>query len=277
METFERNNLSEDLLLSQWKVGEMMAWVSIHEGVVGPKLRLLAREVGCSQAEALGILDILWLWGLNNADKRGEIKYAVHQDIVAAIPNGMLSEGLKSEAVVDALLKSGWLDERDGKFYIHDWDLWQEQWYKALERRDYNAKRQRVYREGADAKKPEANEAPVVREDIEQPAPTPPKKPKKPKAEKPQVVKKTYAEHITLQEVEYEKLVAKYGKVATGKFIETLDHYKGSTGKAYKSDYHTILNWVVDRVSNDNPGLVRLNEEMKTGENPFARSQEGMT
>jgi hypothetical protein len=29
--------------------------------------------------------------------------------------------------------------------------------------------------------------------------------------------------------------------------INILSNYKGSTGKKYKSDYRTILNWVVDR------------------------------
>lgn len=50
-----------------------MAWISVHEDVVGSKLRKLSNEVGCSQAEALGILNVIWLWGLKNADQTGEL------------------------------------------------------------------------------------------------------------------------------------------------------------------------------------------------------------
>lgn len=46
-----------------------MAWVSVHDNVIGGKLRELAKEIGRTQEEALGILVSLWLWGLNNADK----------------------------------------------------------------------------------------------------------------------------------------------------------------------------------------------------------------
>ena len=37
--------------------------------------------------------------------------------------------------------------------------------------------------------------------------------------------------------------------------IEILNNYKLSSGKRYKSDYHTILNWVIERVSKDYPQL----------------------
>ena len=50
-----------------------MAWISVHEQVIGAKLRSLAKEIGCSQNEALGLLVRLWLWGINNANKEGQI------------------------------------------------------------------------------------------------------------------------------------------------------------------------------------------------------------
>ena len=39
------------------------------------------------------------------------------------------------------------------------------------------------------------------------------------------------------------------------KRIEILNNYKLSSGKTYKSDYHTILNWVIERVAKDYPQL----------------------
>ena len=56
-----------------------------------------------------------------------------------------------------------------------------------------------------------------------------------------------YAEHVTMLEKEYDKLVSQHGKVVTGKMIDILDAYKGSTGKSYVNDYQAIRSWVIKR------------------------------
>lgn len=53
----------------------------------------------------------------------------------------------------------------------------------------------------------------------------------------------TYAEYVSMTEKEHNELVLKFGVSGTADFIERLNLYKGSTGKKYKSDYLTILNW----------------------------------
>ena len=55
--------------------------------------------------------------------------------------------------------------------------------------------------------------------------------------------KKIYAEFVTLLEEEYEKLLVQFGEQDTKDRITRLSLYKHSTGKKYKSDYATILNW----------------------------------
>ena len=67
--------------------------------------------------------------------------------------------------------------------------------------------------------------------------------------------KKKYAEAVTMTEEEYQKLMAQHSKAFVDKCIEILNNYKLSSGKRYKSDYHTILNWVIERVSKDYPQL----------------------
>ena len=67
--------------------------------------------------------------------------------------------------------------------------------------------------------------------------------------------KKKYAEAVTMTEEEYQKLTDQHSKSFVDKCIEILNNYKLSSGKRYKSDYHTILNWVVERVSKDYPQL----------------------
>lgn len=58
-----------------------MAWVSVHDNVIGKKLRELTKELDMTQEEALGTLVSLWLWGLNNADKEGKIVGADKDDM----------------------------------------------------------------------------------------------------------------------------------------------------------------------------------------------------
>lgn len=55
--------------------------------------------------------------------------------------------------------------------------------------------------------------------------------------------KRTYSDFVTMTEEEYKKLIDQFGEPLTLDHIEKLNLYKGSTGKKYKSDYMTILNW----------------------------------
>lgn len=60
-----------------------------------------------------------------------------------------------------------------------------------------------------------------------------------------------FAEFVTMTNAEYDKLVSTYGKKFADQCIKTLDNYKGSSGKKYRSDYRAILSWVVDKVKKD--------------------------
>jgi len=62
------------------------------------------------------------------------------------------------------------------------------------------------------------------------------------------VIKNKYAEFVFLTDEEYQKLISEHGNYWTKKMIETLDNYKGSTGKTYKSDYRAILSWVEEKI-----------------------------
>ena len=132
-----------------------MAWVSVHDGVNGPKLRKLAKAAGVSKAEALGVLVTLWIWGLHNADCTGEIKYADTPTIAAAIPSDMLSAETDHRRLVEALISTGWIDNIDGVLYLHDWDEWQEQWYKFLGKKAYDAERKRNKRKEEREQRPQ--------------------------------------------------------------------------------------------------------------------------
>jgi hypothetical protein len=64
--------------------------------------------------------------------------------------------------------------------------------------------------------------------------------------------KNKYSDFVLMTKNEYEKLINEHGELNTKTFIEILNNYKGSTGKKYKSDYMTILNWVIDKAKKEN-------------------------
>lgn len=55
--------------------------------------------------------------------------------------------------------------------------------------------------------------------------------------------KTRHLEFVLLKPEEYDKLIKRFGQSLTGEYIERLNNYIGSTGKRYKSHYHTILVW----------------------------------
>lgn len=123
-----------------------MAWISVHETIKGPKLREFRKRLGCSEFEATGVLIYLWLWGLDNATKDGLILSADEDDIVQFISYAGAGCSLEPKKIVKALFDSGWLDRTESGIYIHDWDVWQEQWYKVKENRERDARRKRESR-----------------------------------------------------------------------------------------------------------------------------------
>lgn len=133
-----------------------MAWVSVHEKLIGPKLRELAKEIGTSQNEAIGILIRMWLWALNEADTAGALKYVDGDDIKGVLANGLVKD-TDTETVLNGLISTGWLEMVDGSYYIHDWEDWQKQWYRLQDVKEKNKIRQQKFRDnhrGEKAKKP---------------------------------------------------------------------------------------------------------------------------
>ena len=119
-----------------------MPWISVHDSINGSKLRKLFKALNCSKFEATGILVFLWFWGLNNADKTGKIPFVDSEDIVRELYGVGTGCHLDIEKVVQALFDTGWIDkEEDGSFRLHDWDVWQAQWYKAIDRREKDVER----------------------------------------------------------------------------------------------------------------------------------------
>ena len=118
-----------------------MAWISVEQTLIGKKLRVLAKDVGCSQNEAIGILINLWLWGMDNASMDGLMDGADIADIALAI-KPCLSESLDPEEVVGKLLDNGWIDCNEEELFIHDWEEYRYYYNKYVSEKKQHSKRQ---------------------------------------------------------------------------------------------------------------------------------------
>jgi len=131
-----------------------MEWICVYNGLEDhPKIRQLARELQCNRYEAIGLLVCLWLWGLNNADEDGRILNATANDIEIGIMACGQSEGLSAKSPVQALINAGFISEKNGEYYIHDWDEHQEYYYKYKARKAADSARKRIERANKKTKK----------------------------------------------------------------------------------------------------------------------------
>ncbi len=121
-----------------------MAWISVEQTLIGKKLRVLAKSIGCSQNEAIGILINLWLWGMDNASMDGLMDGADIGDIALAI-KPCLSEDLEPEEVVKKLVDNGWIDSNCEELFIHDWEEYRYYYNKYVSEKKQHSKRQREY------------------------------------------------------------------------------------------------------------------------------------
>ena len=121
----------------------MDRWIALFEGVTGPKLRYFAKLAGCPEAEALGILNYVWLWARNgNADSSGLLKKADLDDIAGTFAL-KIEKGRDPLEIAKALIEAGWIDEYDGVYYIHDWHEHQKPLVEYLAKKEAAAERKR--------------------------------------------------------------------------------------------------------------------------------------
>ena len=114
-----------------------------------PKLRKLAKLMGVSKAEAIGLLYVVWDYCQDDADADGTLVEVEREDIEEEL---VPFTDLAPEEVVDAMFSTGWLELRDERVAIHNWDVWQSEWHRAKERRMKDVERKRKERETAEKK-----------------------------------------------------------------------------------------------------------------------------
>ena len=110
-------------------------WFEAHETMSRhPKTLKLARLLKVDRRYAVGLLHDLFSWGLTAAEKDGALRGMEAVDIASALD----ATGKKGQAVVDCLVEAGYLDMRDGTYFIHDWYDYAG---KLMEKREADRKR----------------------------------------------------------------------------------------------------------------------------------------
>ena len=128
-----------------------LAWIEVHQTLPNHRKTLAAAAIlDISPVQMIGHLICLWLWALDNAPDgvMYTSRNALRNKMVATVSQW---DG-DPDAFVDALVESGFLDERDDALELHDWYDYAG---KLMETRKANRERQRLYRESK--KQQEAN------------------------------------------------------------------------------------------------------------------------
>jgi len=87
------------------------------------------------------------------------------------------------------------------------------------------------------------------------------RKEKKRREENP-TPKINFRDHVTLTQIQNDKLFTKLGQAKLDACYDKLENYKASNGKKYVSDYHAILNWVIGQVEKDQGSVPKSNDEI---------------
>lgn len=105
-----------------------------------PKTLKLARLLGIKRREAVGLLHDLFSWGLEAAEKDGILAGLTAEDIADALDFPRKSAG----KAIMALVESGYLDQSENEYSIHNWYDYAGKLY---DKRESDAKRKREERE----------------------------------------------------------------------------------------------------------------------------------
>mgnify|MGYP001605030995 FL=1 len=206
-----------------------MAWIESHQSLGGnKKTHKLAETLVISRPTAVGHLQFLWWWALDNTP---DGNLAEISD--ATIAEQCLWTG-EAKTFVDALITSRFVTPER---IIHNWMRYAG---KLLRRRE------------ADRKRKQDNESPPV-ELQRKSAGVPPEPVRKSRCNRNRTVtvnptvpiKNIYGEfkNVELTDAELEKLTTRFGKDKTFALIEMLSGGIESKGYKYRSCYAAILTW----------------------------------
>lgn len=119
-----------------------MTWIRVDITLMRhPKVARVAKAMGVSRHEAVGILIDLWTWCVDYTEG-GDLSRISSDDLMAAL--GVAQDtALIQVDLIESLVTAGFIDREGERIVLHDWDIHQGQ---LLAQRDANRERQRRHR-----------------------------------------------------------------------------------------------------------------------------------
>lgn len=126
----------------------MGKWFAVQTELLDShKVRTAAKRLKCPKCLVVGLLCTLWAWGMDNADEAGKLKGDTDRSDIAELFAPCATEAkLDPNDIVKTMFECGLLDEAEGEIFIHDWQEYQSEWYRAKRRKEYDADRKRKER-----------------------------------------------------------------------------------------------------------------------------------
>ncbi len=119
--------------------------ICVKEQILDIAAMNVARQLHCSQNEAIGLIVRYWMWNVKLMDTKGNVPCTSREEVADALIRGKC-DAYTAEEAVDALISTKLIKEENGMLQAADWSKWQYMVTNAEKLRVHNNRRQREYR-----------------------------------------------------------------------------------------------------------------------------------
>ena len=119
--------------------------ICVKEQILDIAAMNVARQLHCSQNEAIGLIVRYWMWNVKVMDSNGNVPYTSREEVADVLIRGKC-DAYTAEEAVDALISTKLISKENGMLQAEDWLKWQAMIISAKKLREDNNQRQRDYR-----------------------------------------------------------------------------------------------------------------------------------
>lgn len=119
--------------------------ICVKEQILDIAAMNVARQLHCSQNEAIGLIVRYWMWNVKVMDSNGNVPYTSREEVADVLIRGKC-DAYTAEEAVDALISTKLISKENGMLQAADWMRWQGMITNAEKLRVQNNRRQREYR-----------------------------------------------------------------------------------------------------------------------------------
>lgn len=119
--------------------------ICVKEQILDIAAMNVARQLHCSQNEAIGLIVRYWMWNVKVMDSNGNVPHTSREEVADVLIRGKC-DAYTAEEAVDALISTKLISKENGMLQAADWMRWQGMITNAEKLRVQNNRRQREYR-----------------------------------------------------------------------------------------------------------------------------------